>query len=136
MTKKIHIHLRQDKITSSRMCSYIDRLYSLPLKHAELKIKWVQEQKAFFVDLKGKHAITDKSIVELGHKIPLEVARDSTCECGSALKLGSYSVISENDDFTFQGEFYCSKCKEEMLAQKSGLGGCIRYCLDKFPTFC
>ncbi len=107
-------------IGSAPICSF--SRYPIPLTKRELRIKWDKENKCFFVWLKGKQTndpcFTYITLDDLACKIPLEVAENSICDCGATLKLGNNSVISKDDDFTFQGEFYCPECNKKRLTQK------------------
>ncbi len=96
------------------------------LNDIDLKIKWLNEKKAFFVSLKGKQLKKENGLAELGHRIPIEVAKDSKCCCGATLQLGDYSVHSEKGDFVFSGEFYCPACNETYQAKKGGLMDTIK----------
>ena len=88
---------------------------------SSLKIQWNAESKVFTVEFVGKGTINPKFEKFLSQSMPIYIARSSACECGQALQLGDYQVNSANDDFRFEGCYFCPICKAKLAAEGKGI---------------
>lgn len=88
---------------------------------ASLRIKWKSREKEFDVTFKGQGTINLTIENLLSNAVPLHIAQSSSCECGESLQLGDYQVFTSKNDFSFEGTFFCRKCKANTLAVQSGL---------------
>jgi hypothetical protein len=93
-----------------------------------LEIRWNSDMKVFTVIFKGVGRNDLNMEKALSKDIPLKIARSSRCECGGVLELGDYSIRSTRDDFTFEGVYFCPKCKSKFLAERAG----IRHLISKW----
>jgi uncharacterized protein YneR len=88
---------------------------------SSLTIKWNSTDRFFSVEFGGSGAI-DISLSELlSKRVPLQIAKASTCECGSTLSLGDYTVVVEDNDFRFKADYCCPVCKARLIAERRGL---------------
>lgn len=47
-------------------------------------------------------------------RLPVTIARESRCSCGSRLELSDHSFsLTEDGDVTFDGKYICPRCKKE-----------------------
>ncbi|MBS0587010.1 MAG: hypothetical protein JSS37_03435 [Proteobacteria bacterium] len=88
---------------------------------SSLSIKWNSTDRFFSVEFDGSGTI-DMSLAELlSKKVPLQIAKTSTCECGSSLALGDFTVVVEDNDFRFKADYFCPACKLRLTAERKGL---------------
>jgi len=106
---------------SSRSCSAYLFKGVQEWDDASLEIKWNSEQKEFTVAFKGEGQVNLPIENLLSQTVPLHIAESSNCECGETLQLGDYRILTSNNDFTFEGNFFCPTCKTKVLKERSGL---------------
>jgi hypothetical protein len=90
-----------------------------------LEIRWEAEEREFTVVFKGEGKINLSVEQLLSKKVPLYIASSSTCECGETLELGDYRINTTNNDFTFEGTFFCPRCKSRVFREGYGLRSII-----------
>lgn len=109
-------------LEKSASCSAISYKTAADWDTSSLEIKWNSTDRFFSVEFKG--TADDRIKLPLSHalskKIPLQIARSSTCECGAPLQLGDYTVTVEDSDFRFRADYFCPICKAKLVADKKG----------------
>ena len=90
-----------------------------------LEIRWEAEEREFTVVFKGEGKINLSVEQLLSKKVPLYIANSSTCECGETLEVGDYRINTTNNDFAFEGTFFCPKCKSRVFREGYGLRNII-----------
>jgi len=97
-----------------------------------LKISWDSALKAFTLDFKGLSKGTglslgyDEDIDAFISRVPLEITEESTCDCGGVLTLVNYTVELKADDFFFQADYFCSKCRKEAEAKATSFMSVVK----------
>ena len=86
-----------------------------------MNISWDSAGKYFSVEFRGSGDIDLPLGEALSKRIPLEIAKASSCECGSTLELGDYSVSVEDSDYSFKAQYFCPTCKRRATAEARGL---------------
>ncbi|MEM5461345.1 hypothetical protein VSR69_42230 [Paraburkholderia phytofirmans] len=105
----------------SASCAALFYREAIDWEKSQLEVKWSATEKCFAVEFTGKGNI-DLSMAELlSKRVPLRIAKASTCECGTTLELGDYTVLLSDSDFLFHAEYFCPNCKANLIAEKKGL---------------
>lgn len=108
-------------LEKSPSCSALFMKSAVNWKKSSLEIKWDSSERAFTVEFTGKGRLPSDFDNLLSKRVPLQIARSSTCECGSVLELGDYSILMDGSDFKFFGNYFCPSCKIRLSAEKKGL---------------
>jgi hypothetical protein len=88
---------------------------------SSLRIKWNSTDRFFSVVFDGSGTVDMSLSGLLSKRVPLQIAKASTCECGSQLALGDYTVVIEDNDFRFKADYFCPACKTRLNAERKGL---------------
>jgi hypothetical protein len=88
-------------------------------KHSVI-IEWDERGKTFKVRLAAEGVSDPKGLVRY---LTFDVAQESTCSCGSTLRLENHVIRKKGGDFEFEGVYVCQVCS---LNQRTGLTGLRR----------
>ena len=114
-------HMLDYDLDGSAACAALFYRDSVDWEKSSLEIKWNSADRYFSVEFKGSGEIDVPLAELLSKRVPLQIARASTCDCGTTLELGDYAVAVEDNDFRFQANYFCPSCKSRLTAEKNGL---------------
>jgi hypothetical protein len=126
MAKEVAIDIKPvgdegQEVRPSSFCAAVHFDYYAAWVRRSLDIKWNSRERVFFVEFIGQGPPDVPMTNLLTSRVPVHVANSSLCECGSSLRLGDYSITTEDHDFAFSGEFFCPSCSARFAAEKKGL---------------
>jgi hypothetical protein len=76
----------------------------------EMFIEWDEEKRHFLISLKGTCGCDHYYVVK---ELPLLIARQSSCKCGSSLSLSSHKMKKVDDEFEFEAIYICPACADK-----------------------
>lgn len=84
----------------------------------DLYISWDDQKKQFEVEVSMAYPriidpVSEENTLlysEAVMQLPLIVADQSRCSCGSTLSLTNHSILRVNDDIQFEGTYVCKQC--------------------------
>jgi hypothetical protein len=121
-------HSQRPEVTRCAMCAASGLLYGW----SDYEINWDEKKSRYvvrFVTCDGPvckccryaHGHLQAEVVR---EIPVIIAKESACECGSKLRLGSHTLRSVNGQVEFEGVYVCPVCekRKNTLVKKVGEG--------------
>ncbi|WP_199314301.1 CHAT domain-containing protein [Planktothrix sp. FACHB-1365] len=76
-------------------------------------INWDEDKREFRVELFLRCVYDGYELHHLLKRLPLSIAQDSFCSCGSKLSLSNHTIRRSGDEFEFEGIYICLVCRKE-----------------------